>query len=76
VEPEIIDSDVSKLYRDALRMGNGKVNFDTFFLAANEITFFVKHLFLEGVSSPPILDHTNEIVTGYSIKPEELDLAK
>ncbi len=44
-------------------LGNGKVNFDTFFLAANETNFFVKCMQLRGYNVPPQLDHNNEIET-------------
>jgi hypothetical protein len=57
-------------------VGNGKVNFDTFFLAANETNFFVKTLMLRGIHHPPNLDHNNEIDTTFSASSEALELAK
>ncbi len=44
-------------------LGNGKVNFDTFFLAANETNFFIKIMQLRGYNTPPLLDLDHEIET-------------
>ena len=41
-DPEIIDLDVAMLYREAWTAGIGTVNFDSFFLVANEKSFFLK----------------------------------
>eukprot|EP00349_Pseudokeronopsis_sp_Brazil_P004519 CAMPEP_0202975982 /NCGR_PEP_ID=MMETSP1396-20130829/73532_1 /ASSEMBLY_ACC=CAM_ASM_000872 /TAXON_ID= /ORGANISM="Pseudokeronopsis sp., Strain Brazil" /LENGTH=78 /DNA_ID=CAMNT_0049712521 /DNA_START=549 /DNA_END=785 /DNA_ORIENTATION=- len=68
--------DLVRLYRDTWMMGNGKVNFDTFFLAANETNFFAKVLRLRGVNNPPNVDHNMEIDVTFSVSPEALDLAK
>jgi hypothetical protein len=51
---------VSRLYRDAWMVGNSKVNFDSFFLAANETNFFVKQLLIRSGNFMPKLDHRNE----------------
>ena len=48
-------------------VGAGKINFDSFFLAANESNFFVKNLLIRSLNSIPSLDHKNEIDTTFSI---------
>lgn len=51
-------------------VGNGKVNFDTFFLTANENNYFVKNMLLKGNNKPPQLDYNNEIDIAYSNNPD------
>jgi hypothetical protein len=41
-DPEVSDIDLAALYRDAWTAGIGVVNFDSFFLVANEKIFFLK----------------------------------
>ena len=41
VTPEISDLDISQLFRSSRLYGNGKINFDSFFLAANETDFLI-----------------------------------
>lgn len=53
IQPDISQSDLAMLYRTSWMLGNGKVNFDTFFLAANETNFFVKCMQLRGLGKQP-----------------------
>ena len=48
LQPDISDSDVAKMFRDTWMLGNGKVNYDSFILAANEGNFFLKCMLLRG----------------------------
>jgi len=75
LHPEISDLELVKLYRDAWMMGNGKVNFDTFFLAANETNFLVKVMKLRGYNNPPNIDHNQEIDVTFGT-PEGIEVAK
>ena len=58
-------------------MGNGKVNFDTFFLAANETNFFVKTMQLRGMGKQPQLDHNYDIdINSITFSADETEIAK
>eukprot|EP00347_Sterkiella_histriomuscorum_P014800 403359475 len=77
IQPDINESDIAMLYRTSWMLGNGKVNFDTFFLAANETNFFVKCMQLRGQGKQPQLDHNFEIDQNYiGLSYEEQELAK
>lgn len=73
IAPDISDLDLIRLYRDSWMVGNGKVNFDSFFLAANENNFFVKQMMIKSFNSQPCLDHKNEIDTTFSISNDQLE---
>jgi hypothetical protein len=60
-DPDITDIEVATLYRDAWTSGNGSVNFDSFFLVANEKTFFLKTLRVLGFNVAPVLNAYEDI---------------
>lgn len=59
-DPTLTDLEISQLYRDSWTAGNGFVNFDSFFLVANERTLFLKTIRIMGFNSIPILTHLEE----------------
>ncbi|CDW87916.1 UNKNOWN [Stylonychia lemnae] len=77
IQPDVSDSDTAMLYRTSWMLGNGKVNFDTFFLAANESNFFVKVMLLRGLGVQPQLDSNFEIDCNvYGLTFEQQEVAK
>ena len=59
-DPDIADIDVATLYRDAWTAGVGNVNFESFFLVANEGSFFLKTMRFTGFNPKPQIDNFEE----------------
>lgn len=55
------------MFRSAWLYGNAKINFDSFFLAANETNFFVKTMKIRNQNHPPKLDPKNEFDMKFSL---------
>lgn len=54
--PESSDLELATLFRNSWSAGNGAVNFDSFFLTANESFFFLKQIRVIGFNVIPHLD--------------------
>jgi hypothetical protein len=50
------DLEMAIMFREAWTAGNGVVNFDSFFLVANERNFFLKTIKLMGFNTIPHLN--------------------
>jgi len=55
-DPELTTIEIASLFREAWTAGNGVVNFDSFFLVANEKSFFLKTIRLMGFNVVPSLN--------------------
>jgi hypothetical protein len=56
-DPEMTDLDRATYFRNSWTAGNGVVNFDSFYLVANESNFFIKALKFMGFNSMPHLNY-------------------
>ena len=52
-DPDILEIDLATYFREAWTAGLGVVNFDSFFLVANERFFFLKTIRMSGTNVPP-----------------------
>ncbi|CDW86284.1 UNKNOWN [Stylonychia lemnae] len=59
-DPEMLDLDIATMYRDAWTAGIGVVNFDSFFLTANEKSFFLKTVRFMSFNTPPQMNSYEE----------------
>lgn len=59
-DPDALDIDIATMYRDAWTAGIGVVNFDSFFLVANERTFFLKSIRCMQFNMPPQMNSYEE----------------
>jgi hypothetical protein len=50
---DINEIEVMSLFRESTIIGNGKVDFDSFLLCANENNFFCRHLSIAGINPKP-----------------------
>lgn len=59
-DPDVLDIDLATMYRDAWTAGVGVVNFDSFFLIANEKSFFLKSVRFMSFNTPPTMNSYEE----------------
>eukprot|EP00347_Sterkiella_histriomuscorum_P015954 403355053 len=59
-DPDMLEIDIAKYYRDAWTAGIGVVNFDSFFLVANENGIFLKSVRFMSFNTPPTMNSYEE----------------
>ena len=59
-DEDITEIEIIELYREVSIIGNGKVDFDSFLLTANERQFFCRRMKVFGMNQKPKLTFMNE----------------
>lgn len=59
-DPDMLEIDIATFYRDSWTTGVGVVNFDSFFLIANERGLFLKSLRFMSFNTPPTMNSYEE----------------